>query len=192
MDLRSSLIRLAHQNPTLRSHPLPLLKTSAFLVLKPGEKEELEALVEPGTGLTYKGISDQKDALPYESKEKRKLFEKRLDKLRAVMIRKQKEKRGLTLSSSPKHLSKMPASGAWGYLGGGDIIVQAIVQGGEPVGWMVTREHTTALRAPGVSYSYGHSRHKSFTAYSQDGKTEVSRKTLATDALDDFFEYLQK
>jgi hypothetical protein len=194
-NLRSKVIRLAFTQPDLRPHLLPLLvKTAVFIMLKPGEKEELEALVEPESGKTYKEIEAEKNALSYDSKdkEKRKLYEKRLNKLLLVMQRKQKEKRGLTLSSSSKYVSRMPASGDWKHLGGTDV-ASAILQGGEPVGWMVERERTSALRAPGVSYSYGHSTSKEFTAYTLDGK-EIpgARDSRATDVLDRVYEHLQK
>jgi hypothetical protein len=162
---------------------------AVFLMLSPEEVPVLEALVEPETGLTYKDIKSQRDSLPYGAKEEGKKYQKRLDKLLGVMQRKQKEKRGLTLSSNSKYLSKMPSHGDWKSLT--NSFPSAILQGGVPVGWMVEHERSAVLRAPGVSYGYGRSVSKEFTAYTLEGK-EIGRGSRSTDVLDRVFEYLQK
>lgn len=179
-SLRSSLIRLAHSNPNLRSHLLPLLK-EAVATKVPKE------IVDPESGKNWEDLNAEYDAtikkmyedlnaLPtfskaYDALSKRidtyrKNVGGRLDRLR---LRVEKAKRGLRLSSNPKHMAGFPSRGDWGYLGS-DSTASAILRGDEVVGWVVGKESSTPVRAPGAMYSMGTSVSTSYTAYTFEGK----------------------
>lgn len=199
-SLRSSLIRLAHQNPDLRPHLLPLLK-EAVATKVPKEivdpesgknwedlkaeyeatikkmYEDLNALDMLSNWKEYKSLSDKIDLY-------RKNVGARLDRLR---LRVEKAKRGLRLSSNPKHMAGFPSRGDWGYLGP-DSTTSAILRGDEVVGWVVGKESRTSVRAPGSPISMGTSVSMSYTAYTLEGKQVGGRNRNTNGALDEFHE----
>lgn len=106
----------------------------------------------------------------------------------------EKAKRGLRLSTNSKHMAMKPARGDWGWEGGGDLKISAIVNvEGAVVGWVGAKTKKHPLMAPGSPISYGHTNTTEYTPYTLEGKYLPGKPSAgaATRALDSFSKYLQ-
>lgn len=200
--LRTSLIRLAHENPGLRPHLLPILKGAT------GTKVPKE-IVDPKSGKNYEDLKAEYEATinsmygnleelwGAESYKEHDTLSKKIDVYRAEMkdrlyrlrVRTEKAKRGLRLSSKPEHMAGMPSRGDWGF---SDLDVSsAILRGDEVVGWVVGKREMGQTVPKGSTISIRNREWVIYTAYTLGGEGVGTGQSSATEALKEFHRVTQ-
>lgn len=200
--LRTSLIRLAHETPALRPHLLPILKEAMgtkvpkeIVDAKSGKNyEDLKAEYEATINSMYGKLKELWGASSYKEHD---ALSKKIDVYRAEMkerlsllrARTEKAKRGLRLSSNPKHMAGFPSRGDWGF---SDLDVSsAILRGDEVVGWVVGKREMGQTVPKGSTISIRNREWMTYTAYTLGGEKVGTGHSSATDALKDFHRVTQ-